>query len=227
MLPRPRQAVLLRWLKLLQNTMPVAWKIQPVLEALLEKFETIVKGEEHLLAVLDRFPRPEPKWSPSCTKDEPGMGYTCGLWELFHIMSVGMMEWNLLLPDDKELRMAESGDAVGKTLRDFIENFFGCDECRQNFVTAYDSCFLDVCKRLTYRKRISHWIQFPLWLFEMHNAVRQRLVKEKAKREDREVSEKELDAAVWPKEEECPLCWEDDGSLNGTAVFQFLRVEYW
>ena len=28
-------------------------------------------------------------WTTTCTHDQPAMGYTCGLWELFHIISIG------------------------------------------------------------------------------------------------------------------------------------------
>jgi hypothetical protein len=87
-LQKDSQSALKNWLELLGKTMPHVWEIQRVVNAILDDFNNATSHEEKLLEILDQFPRPASKWSRSCTKGQPGMGYTCGLWELFHIMSV-------------------------------------------------------------------------------------------------------------------------------------------
>jgi hypothetical protein len=82
------KAALHDWLELLQKSLPPVWKIHKVINAVLGDFETATRDEEQLFRILDQFPAPTQKWSKSCTKGMPGMGYTCGLWELFHIMAV-------------------------------------------------------------------------------------------------------------------------------------------
>jgi hypothetical protein len=91
------------WLSLLKRALPPTWEIQNLVKALINDFDTICEGEEHLAKVADRFPPPEKKWSEACTKGVKGMGYTCGLWELFHIMTVGVVEWNLMIYDGEHM----------------------------------------------------------------------------------------------------------------------------
>lgn len=109
-----------------------------------------------------------------------------------------------------------------------ISNFFGCEVCRLNFVTAYDACALDRCTRLKNEDMsLEEWIQFPLWLFETHNAVNARLLQEEAERQHQAVTHLEEIARRWPDQRDCPKCWKADGSWDEMAVFKFLRVEYW
>jgi len=64
-------------------------------------------------------------------------------------------------------------ETVARTLRDYIDNFFGCESCRQHFVVTFDHCGHDRCDRLKeeWSEREADWIQLPLWLYETHNAV--------------------------------------------------------
>ena len=152
------------------------------------------------------------RWTAACRRGG-GTGYTCGLWELFHFMTVGVVEWNTMTLDST---LEEDGDARGRwplphpeliiapghaadTLRNFVHSFFGCNECRYNFVTAYDACRFDRCNRLATTVDLVHdynqgteklrgewiqsWQELPLWLWETHNAVNRRLRQERALRE--------------------------------------------
>jgi thiol-disulfide isomerase/thioredoxin len=87
-LQKDSKTALKNWLELLGKTMPHVWEIQRVVNAILDDFNNATSHEDKLLEILDQFPRPASEWSRSCTKGQSGMGYTCGLWELFHIMSV-------------------------------------------------------------------------------------------------------------------------------------------
>jgi hypothetical protein len=52
-----------------------------------ENIEDALQSEEKLLAIVDNYPPRKKKWSKSCTRGKGHMGYTCGLWQLFHIMT--------------------------------------------------------------------------------------------------------------------------------------------
>lgn len=214
------------WLALLQQAMPPTWEIQNLLDALVKDFDNIVKSEDNLLKVVDRFPPPTDKWSESCTKGVKGMGFTCGLWELFHIMTVGVVEWNLMIYDGDHLIMPV--DQVAVTLRNYIEHFFGCEVCRMNFIHGFDSCARDRCSRLIHQaKTQKEWVQLPLWLFETHNGVNVRLMKERAEREKWTPTREDEIKAEWPPRQQCPKCWREDGGWDEESVYRFLRVEYW
>lgn len=217
-----------QWLFFLRKAIPRQLvEIHRVIDSVLDNFKDAIQSEEYMLAILNRFPKRERnEWSPACTKGQSGVGYTCGLWELFHIASVGITEWNSNTRDDRSKGV--SAEDAGKVLRNFIAHFFGCDECRTNFLNAYDSCELDRCNRFTPAFTSSVWNEFPLWLFEMHNAVNLRLMKEQAKEEKRVVSEEDERKTQWPSRMECPGCYNNtDGSFVKEAVLQHLRIEYW
>lgn len=214
------------WLGLLQQSMPPTWEIQNLILALLEDFPNIVQSEENLLNVVNRFPPPRNKWSEACTKGVKGMGYTCGLWELFHIMTIGVVEWNLMIYDGDHLIMPV--DDVAVTLRNYIEHFFGCEVCRENFLHGFDTCARDRCSRLHHSATTQQeWVQLPLWLYEFHNGVNLRLMRERASKEGWTPTRDDEIKAEWPPRDECPKCWREDGGWNEDMVYKFLRVEYW
>lgn len=219
------------WLELVKQTTPVVWQIHSVIDAILTDFNAAISTEDTLLAILDAHPINTNSWSPACSKGVSGMGYTCGLWQLFHIMSVGLVEYNLMIASTDDIVLKEISIATthaAETLRNFIEHFFACDVCRRNFLFAYDACELDRCSRLTAKDRNSEqWILYPVWLFETHNAVNGRLLRERADRENRVANPQEVVASQWPSKVVCPKCWLDTGGWNEDAVYKYLRTEYW
>jgi hypothetical protein len=213
------------FLKVLQTTFPTSASLQPVLEDLISNFKDVANGEEHLTAIMDKYPPPSTTWSPGCLQH--GTGYTCGLWELFHIMSVGLVEWNeLATQDELKFTTIQAADA----LRDYIEHFFQCDECRVNFLREYDACGHDRCNRLTDHKaeaNLKEWIEFPLWLYETHNAVNRRLRQERIDAHDETPDLTTEYEVMWPPKEKCPSCWLSDGRWDEEEVYRCLRLEYW
>ena len=150
------------------------------------------------------------------------MGYTCGLWSLFHIASVGMLEWNRHADAAK---VVVSANEAGETMRDFVSNFFGCEVCRTNFQREYDACALNRCHRLKDAPKEENWREFPLWLLEFHNAVNERLLREKSGEE--ELSVEEIQRVQWPSRQECSMCWNSVGKLEAENVLKYLRIVYW
>jgi hypothetical protein len=153
--------------------------------------------------------------------------YITGLWELFHIMTVGLVEWNYFSNGDDWSYYRVSQAA--KVLRDYVEYFFGCEVCKVNFLHAFDSCEYDRCNRFVRGiGEPNDWMELPIWLFESHNGVNRRLIREKAKRDGKPTPTLEEERAVqWPSKDECPKCWHQDGRWDPDNIFKFLRITYW
>ena len=184
-LPRDRKGALQSFLELLQTTAPSSASFQPLLKALLSDYRTATSKDSELNRILDEHDfsptssssennNNNNQWSSACTKH--GTGYTCGLWQLFHILTIGLVEWNEMALDESQRISTHS---AGETIRNFIDHFFQCEECKIHFLHEYDACGHDRCNRLTHdthgRGR-TDWMQLPLWLFETHNGVNARYV---------------------------------------------------
>jgi thiol-disulfide isomerase/thioredoxin len=231
MLPRDRQEVLKRFLQLLQDTLP-PWRIHSLLEKLLKDFQRIVFHENVWERTLESHPPASTEWSPACRQHENG--YTCGLWSLFHILTVGVTEHNVNVVDQEELQSFIATESVADTLKDFIEMFFQCEACTSHFVNGYEQCEFDRCKRLSSQPggTLQEWKELPLWLLETHNAVNIRLQREQFERQDKpQPTEKEQQSVIWPPVNECPGCWTatagGESQYNDAMMYAFLRLTYW
>jgi hypothetical protein len=193
-----------------------------------------------LQQVLRMHPAHATEWSSSCLKHDAG--YTCGLWQLFHIMSIGIVEWNQAVPSTRESEdLIQPPMGVADALRNYVADFFLCDSCRTHFLKEYEACDHDRCNRLMDHQKggtPSDWIELPLWLFETHNGVNVRLRKERiadynnnnnnnggvgaGKKE--ETTEQDV---LWPPKTKCPQCWLSDGRWDEHMVYLYMRLEYW
>lgn len=152
------------------------------------------------------------------------MGYTCGLWELFHTVTIGVVEWNLVGSKDTSYTAMEAANIF----RTYVEHFFGCEVCRVNFMHEYDNCDYRRCDRLITRiGSLEDWKELPLWLFEVHNGVNSRLMTERTERDKRTPTQHDLKSVEWPARTDCPLCWHPDGRFDLDAIYSFLRLTYW
>jgi len=215
-----------KWILLLQMTLPPTWKLSTLIDDIEENLDLVLEDEDELDKVVSRHPPDVTTWSDSCSRGDSSQGYTCGLWQLFHIMTIGYVQWMMNNVGDKKMY---STDYVGENLSEYIEHFFGCEVCRQNFMVEYETCAFGRCDRLSTKKSkdVQDWNELPLWLHELHNSVNVRLMKEKAEREGRTVSDTELKAVRWPARHDCPSCWNDDGSWNPETILQFMLLFYW
>ncbi|GMF09642.1 unnamed protein product [Phytophthora lilii] len=87
--------------------------------------------------------------------------YTCGLWTLFHSMTV------------KDLTLSDSwksSDTMA-AIRLYMKFFFGCEECRQHFMEANPASVVD--KLAANDKNGPHAV--AMWALGMHNSVNKRL----------------------------------------------------
>ena len=135
------------------------------------------------------------------------------------------MDYNKVTYEAEKILATEH---VARVIRDYIDNFFGCETCRQHFVVTYDNCGHDRCDRLKDEPSNEEmdWIQLPMWLYETHNAVNVRLLRERSARENREVSSADVAAVRWPPRRECSACWLSSGEWDEDMVYKYLRLEY-
>jgi hypothetical protein len=75
------------FVSLLAEVLPPTWRLQWMISEIVEQQETVLDSEESLFQILDKYPPQKKKWSKACTRGKGSMGYTCGLWQLFHIMT--------------------------------------------------------------------------------------------------------------------------------------------
>jgi len=130
--------------------------------------------------------------------------YTCGLWSLFHILTVA----------------AAKGDQPLVTLariRGVVMHFFGCRECAKHFGEMYDSCSYGRCTLAP-----GDGPGAALWLWRVHNNVTARVAGEQGVEAPK----------PWPSITDCPSCWPYSGKgdfvhSDTSAVFSYLRSSYW
>mmetsp|Transcript_14564 Transcript_14564/g.22772 ORF Transcript_14564/g.22772 Transcript_14564/m.22772 type:complete len:411 (+) Transcript_14564:339-1571(+) len=238
-----------KWLDLLDKSLPPPMaSLQKTVQTLVQHKHEIVESEHTLISYLHNKTQVKDEdssysWSTVCSppaKDGAAGGYTCGLWQLFHILSMGVVEWNVLVTDDYQ---TISTMEVADLMRNYIDHFFGCEECRTNFLNEYDSCAFRRCERLSHNhtKSRNESRQLPLWLWETHNAINLRLYHERVEREQEEeeahggsnmttmtrVTLEDKEDALWPHRQDCPTCWNEDGTFQEDAVYKYLRVYYW
>ena len=242
-LTEEEKRALREYLYLMKRTLPQSWNhLHMLLENLLRNYRYVSKKEPYLIKILDKHPpqnydaNGDAEWSTSCSQGEPGRGFTCGLWESFHAITVGVVNYNFNQVDDADLIAPES---AARSIRDFVAYFLHCTECTEHFLQMYDTCAYKRCQRLTKVTKLTgdktselEWRALPLWLYEVHNGVNVRLRKEKAQREKQSaITVQDIIDVQWPPVHECPICWfkpDRTGKRvwNETAVFQYLQLEY-
>ncbi|XP_038725303.1 sulfhydryl oxidase 2-like isoform X2 [Tripterygium wilfordii] len=135
-------------------------------------------------------------------------GFSCGLWVLLHSLSVRI--------DDGESQFAF------EAIRDFIHNFFICEECRQHFY--------EMCSSVTSPFKKSR--DFALWLWRAHNKVNERLMKDEA---SLGTGDPKFPKIIWPSKQLCSSCslshgQKDNGSglvdWDENEVLKFLTKYY-
>lgn len=144
----------------------------------------------------------------SCAGSTPETrGYTCGLWMLFHSLSVRMP-------------MVSEGGNDGKrwmeVLEGYIKHFFQCSDCAEHFLQELQGSDA----RMVSTKRDA-----VLWLWKTHNRVNERLVREDASGTNPQ--DPVYKHVQWPLEGVCGTCYESTGGWNEEGVLNFLSAHYY
>ena len=236
-----QKQALLPFLKLLQKTLP-PWRLNFLLIEFLDGFTKNVMDAEIWGTIAESYPPPQREFSPACKQHK--MPYTCGIWTLFHLMTVGLVEFNNAVMNKNDNAALQSPKAAAQILRDYVHLFLPCEDCAAKFVQAFDACALDHCTRLihpgsstktTANDKKEEWKELSLWLVQFHNDVNLRIQKERFEREGRpstpSVTSEEEQSVMWPSVNDCPLCWINPigaaSRYNATMMQSYLRLVYW
>ena len=127
-------------------------------------------------------------------------GYTCGLWTLWHFLTVAQAE-------------AGSGDPtdVLMAMTSYVRDFFKCQECSQHFLSMVEDGD-NITSVRSYEEAV-------LYLWYRHNEVNERLI-----------SSGHADDPLFPKEyfpnvDHCPSCYLN-GNLDEKEILNFLMTLY-
>ncbi|XP_013184933.1 sulfhydryl oxidase 1 isoform X2 [Amyelois transitella] len=126
-------------------------------------------------------------------------GYSCGLWTLFHTLTV-----------NAALTAGTEGPDVLKAMHGYVKHFFGCTECAQHFqdMAARNKIF-DVKEN----------DKAVLWLWISHNEVNLRLAGDVTEDPDHPKIQ-------YPSVARCLDCRDGSGRWNLPAVYQYLLSVY-
>ncbi|KAG0560575.1 hypothetical protein KC19_10G191000 [Ceratodon purpureus] len=137
----------------------------------------------------------------SCRGDN--RGYNCGLWLLFHSLSVRVSD-------------SESKDSF-LAIRGFVAHFFKCEECRAHFLEMSSSVMDSIKTRR----------DLVMWLWKAHNEVNKRLAKEEL---EFGKGNSQPPRTEWPTKHLCSDCISGTSVLepvwNEDAVYKFLTNWY-
>lgn len=125
--------------------------------------------------------------------------YPCGLWTLFHTLTVQASTKNL---------NTFNGAQVLESIAGYVKHFFGCTDCSEHFIQMTTSI----------KSNVSSLDDAVLWLWSAHNQVNQRLAGD--------VTEDPMHPKVlFPLKVHCETCRQDD-EWNKTEVLNYLKKMY-
>ena len=218
------------WIDLLYWSLPPTWILHTLINDIRVNLDSVLVSENTMQLMVQKHDDVvngmHTTWSEQCSKGVEGAGYLCGMWSLFHIISIGVMERHRAVLGARDQIRTEN---VALTLRNYIEHFVSCEECRHYFVEMFDSCGFNHCRRLKQPQKLpapESWQEFSLWLWEVHNHINVKLVEAKLKASNMVASSDELNAALWPSSEQCPQC-KIGNKWDTTAVIAHLKKEFW
>ncbi|GFS47610.1 sulfhydryl oxidase 1 [Nephila pilipes] len=174
---------------------------------------TPISGEEFVqtLEVLQDENAFLPTMRPwiGCKGSEPRYrGYPCSLWTLFHTLTIQADEKNFEIPDGPK------GKQILFIIRDYIRDFFTCEECSKNFLKKAENV----------ENEVSTSQEAVLWLWETHNKVNRRL--------SGDITEDPKYPKIqFPSTSACPKCQminkdNDEIMWNKALVLQYLHTFY-
>ncbi|XP_015109572.1 sulfhydryl oxidase 1 [Diachasma alloeum] len=141
-----------------------------------------------------------------CSGSSPQFrGYPCGLWTLFHTLTVSHAE-----AFEDEDPGSRSVGMVLRAMHGYISNFFGCADCADHFVQmATERNLFDV-------ETVDNAV---LWLWRAHNEVNQRLAGD--------ATEDPAHPKIqYPSQQQCEACRYADGFWNSQEVLRYLKRKH-
>uniref|UniRef100_A0A8C7VMF9 Sulfhydryl oxidase n=1 Tax=Oncorhynchus mykiss TaxID=8022 RepID=A0A8C7VMF9_ONCMY len=204
---------------ILADLFPGRQSVVKLLETLLEwlvslplekiPFDAILDLVNNKMRISGMFLSDQLQWV-GCQGSRVGLrGYPCSLWTLFHVLTVQAAS----RPDAlANTGLEENPKAVLQTMRKYIVNFFGCQECGKHFEEMAVASLPQV-------KSVD---QAVLWLWRKHNQVNGRLAGTMSE-------DPHFPKTQWPSPDLCPICHEEQDGIhvwNEDKVLMFLKQHY-
>ena len=244
-LPPDTSTVLREFIDLMRWAFPPETQAQQLAQHLAEEYFEVSTSEESLLNVIGKYVNNSQgmSWSEKCGgMNDSHDGYSCGLWSLLHILSLGVAERHDAVVGDVD-RLSVS--YAGHIMRSFIDRFFiHCEACRQLWTTLYDEacCELDnsdhsIAEKTKLSASIGgqEWKSLAFWVWEIHNEISVRTKHNAGKEYYSKYSRIASTNLLWPSPSECPRCWKSthNGSMTSMnaydrdAIYNHLKKIYW
>ncbi|KOC60182.1 Sulfhydryl oxidase 1 [Habropoda laboriosa] len=164
-----------------------------------EEFSQIVKSMEEEMSPIYSGPS---KWIGCKGSNEQYRGYPCGLWTMFHMLTVNFAIRNKDVEHEPR--------KVLEAMHGYIQHFFGCADCSQHFVQmASKNKMFD----------ISNANDSVLWLWSAHNEVNARLSGD-------DTEDPKYKKIQYPATQHCPNCRYENGTWNEENVLHYLITKY-
>ncbi|KAL1516670.1 hypothetical protein ABEB36_000552 [Hypothenemus hampei] len=143
-----------------------------------------------------------PKWLGCEGSSGQYRRYPCGLWKLFHYLTVNVA--------DVEKPHRETNPRLAlEAMHGYIKHFFGCADCSQHFQDMAARRQLD---------QVTSSDDAILWLWEAHNEVNKRLSGD-------DTEDPEFPKIQFPSEKQCPQCIKSD-EWDNNEVLKYLKQIY-
>ena len=158
-------------------------------------------------------------------------GYLCGLWMLFHYLTVAAEERFML--SISEVLSSSAPSPVTITAIDVMENirlcvdkFFNCRHCRLHFLENYSKCLFGRCDI-----EKSQFDKVQKWLWEFHNFVTQSILHWHLSPENREDGTENYfkNEVSWPHYKTCSSCYSEQETRKHSTITasMYIRNAYW
>ncbi|KAH0554373.1 sulfhydryl oxidase 2-like [Cotesia glomerata] len=164
-------------------------------------FRELIKSTEKKLSQVYKSKQ---QWI-GCKGSTPTLrGYPCGLWLLWHTLTV-----NYAIDTEKSTSV-DKPQWILSTMLGYIKNFFGCSDCADHFTSMAEEYKLFDVKTPN---------DAVLWLWKAHNKVNSRLAGDFTE-------DPEFPKIQYPSKENCHECKNEDSSWNEVKVLQYLKRKY-
>ena len=110
--------------------------------------------------------------------------YPCALWSLWHVLTV----------QQSEQQVVKDPAFVLTTMVEYVEQFFGCRDCAENFLKEAEH-------GVAVRREVKTTQDSILWLWKTHNKANLRL------KGDLQTDDPAYPKSVFPEEKFCPQCF--------------------
>lgn len=199
---------LIGYLELLNECFPTNIRGKKFLSLLLDKmrFNNTVSGEKlgDFVNKYEFMINPyvtKHKWIGCQGSNSMFRQYPCGLWTLFHTLTVQASMKDL---------DTFNGVQVLETIAGYVKHFFGCTECSEHFMGM----------ATTIKKNVSSFDDAVLWLWSAHNQVNQRLAGDITE-------DPKFPKVLFPIKAHCKTCRNNvTNEWNKTEVLVFLKKMY-